>query len=436
LSPEDEEAIRDDTGNWSDEEIPRPLRADTLQAVPAAIRREVRKAHNGLGHPSKTTFLRMTHLANATEAAKRYAKAWECPVCARRVAPRKPQVATGETRPFGFNKTVCVDLKYLETTDRKRLVASSMIDAGTGLHATVFVKTRRTDHVARKLFVTWVAHYGVPDKVICDQGGEFMKHFSDMCESLGIDCKVTGAHAGWQNALIERHGAILEQLWNSTLIEHSGSGGTSMRFFELALAAATNAKNSTLQRYGYTPEQSVYGRALKWPTLLTDGEEVKLAALDADPEGEYTRAVLMRNTARMALLSRDSSAKIKRAVLRRTRPDRPERLLAGMRVYFWSPHPLKGRNRQDPHRWRGPATIVSPDGDSRYFVSWRGRVLLTARDQLRLATGEESAAAAAIGEDALLTKQTVHEDEDKRGIDVSEHQPVPEVPERPEAAGV
>ena len=96
MSPEDDDAIRDDTGNWSDEEIPRPIRADTLQAVPAAVRREVRKAHNGLGHPSKTTFLRMMHLANATEAAKRYAKAWECPICARRAAPRQPQVATGK----------------------------------------------------------------------------------------------------------------------------------------------------------------------------------------------------------------------------------------------------------------------------------------------------------------------------------------------------
>ena len=63
-------------------------------------------------------------------------------------------------------------------------------------------------------------------------------------------------------------------------------------------------------------------------------------------------------------------------------------------------------------------------------------MLLTARDQLRLATAEESAAAATIGEDALLSKQTVHEDEDKRAIDVSEHQPLPEPPERPEAAGV
>ncbi len=53
----------------------------------------------------------MMHLANATEAAKRYAKVWECPVCARRAAPRKPQVATGELRPNGFNQVVCIVLK-------------------------------------------------------------------------------------------------------------------------------------------------------------------------------------------------------------------------------------------------------------------------------------------------------------------------------------
>ncbi len=120
MTPQEEETMRDDTGNWSDEEIPRPVRAAILQDIPANIRREVRKAHNGLGHPSKVTFLKMMHLANATEAAKRFAKAWECPVCARRAAPRKPQVATGELRPNSFNKTVCIDMKYLKTTDRQR----------------------------------------------------------------------------------------------------------------------------------------------------------------------------------------------------------------------------------------------------------------------------------------------------------------------------
>ncbi len=51
--------------------------------------------------------------------------------------------------------------------------------------------------------------------------------------------------------------------------------------------------------------------------MQTDGGEAQLAVKDADPEGEYTRAILMRNTARMALLSRDSSDTMKRAVLKR-----------------------------------------------------------------------------------------------------------------------
>ncbi len=81
--------------------------------------------------------------------------------------------------------------------DGKRFVALSVIAAGTGYHAAVFLTTRRTDHVARTFFVTWVAHNGVPNKVVCDQCGEFMKHFIDMSESYGIDCKVAGAPAGW-----------------------------------------------------------------------------------------------------------------------------------------------------------------------------------------------------------------------------------------------
>jgi len=89
-------------------------------------------------------------------------------------------VAAGEIRPYGFNKVVCIDLKYLKTTDRKRCVALSIIDAGTGMHAATLLKTRRTDHVARKFFITWIAHYGVPEKIICDQGGEFMGTFIDV----------------------------------------------------------------------------------------------------------------------------------------------------------------------------------------------------------------------------------------------------------------
>ena len=74
-----------------------------------------------------------------------------------------------------------------------------------------------------------------------------MNEFFTMCEQLGIDTKVIGSHAAWQNALGERHGAILQAAWDAILQEHSGHGVVnSHRFLELALAAALNAKNKYL----------------------------------------------------------------------------------------------------------------------------------------------------------------------------------------------
>jgi hypothetical protein len=83
--------------------------------------------------------------------------------------------------------------------------------------------------------------------------------------------------------------------------------------------------------------------------LFSDGEGLPLAALDADSDGSFTRANLRRNTARLALLSGDCADEIKRAVFRKTQPERPESLIAGRTVYYGSPHLSKSRNRSDPH---------------------------------------------------------------------------------------
>ena len=97
--------------NWSDNEIPSEQREDLLRKVPKATRQEVRRTHNGLGHPSRTTLLRLMKLGNASPAALAYAREWQCPVCQASARPHKPQEAATRLRPFGFNKTVVMDLK-------------------------------------------------------------------------------------------------------------------------------------------------------------------------------------------------------------------------------------------------------------------------------------------------------------------------------------
>jgi hypothetical protein len=109
----------------------------------------------------------------------------------------------------------------------------------------------------------------------------------------------------------------------------------------------------------------------------------------------------------MALLSPDVSDKIQRETLRKA-PAEVGGLAPGTRVYFWSPHPSKGRQREDALRWRGPATVIARESAGRYHVGCRWRVLLVSNEQIRLATMEEAGAADTVAMDLVISADQKH----------------------------
>ena len=111
-------------------------------------------------------------------------------------------------RPFGFNKVVCIDVKYLKDTTQQHRVALPMVDAGTAYHVAVMLRNGSSEHVSRKVLEKWILHYGAPELFAIDLGGEFVGHFLDLCEEFNIDVEAAGAHAHWQHGLAERHGGI------------------------------------------------------------------------------------------------------------------------------------------------------------------------------------------------------------------------------------
>jgi hypothetical protein len=406
-------------GNWSELEIPEHFRQETLEKVDKETRKMVRKAHRGLGHPERSTLLRMMKLGGATPEAIRYAKVWQCPVCLRMARPPKPLEASTAIRPFGFNETVGLDLKYLKDYEKNKFVALSVVCAGTSFHQAVLVRNRDPKHVSEEFLRMWISHYGCPRMVIADQGGEFSSHFVQMCEDFDLDIKLSGAHAPWQNALAERHGSILEEAYNSVVQTLSTTGREEV---SLALAASVQAKNAVIQRHGITAEMAVFGRPLRWPEAANkDDDEVPYSALGA--QGHVWRATQARTAAKMALISRDANDKLRRVMMRQAGSP-PTIMLPGTRVYFFSPHPTKGRHRADPHRWRGPATIIAQEGQGKYFVGWRSRVLLVARSQLRLASAEEAAAFSEAKDDLKDVYKKMDVGEGKTFVDLTrEEQP-------------
>ena len=104
-----------------------------------------------------------------------------------------------------------------------------------------------------------------------------------------------------------------------------------------------------------------------------DDDEFSLAALDS--YGEAWLSAQIRTAAKIAILQRDAQDKLRRAMLRKA-PKITDEVLPGTTVYFWRPHMYKGRQRRDASRWSGPATVVAKEAKGRYFLSWRGTVLL------------------------------------------------------------
>lgn len=199
MHPDVDEDLNDEQENWSEAEIPKDKRETITRNFPQAVRQAVRRMHRGLGHPSWSTFLKMMKLGGASTKALDDAKSWVCPTCAASAAPHRHLVASTRPRPHGFNTCMAMDLKYLKEADDKNFVASSMLCASIGWHEAVFVKNRKPRHVSNRIFMDWIAHYGVPDEIVVDQGGEFKGYFNDMCEQMGIDTRIVGSGAPWQH---------------------------------------------------------------------------------------------------------------------------------------------------------------------------------------------------------------------------------------------
>ena len=194
--------------------------------------------------------VRMLKLSGSTAEAIRYAKMWKCPTCEARKAPRHPAAGTATTRPYGFNKVVQIDVKYLWDCRQKKYAALSMLCTGTGKHDAHMIKTRRADYIASKVLRKWIMVYGAPECIVHDQGGEFEGAFVSLLEQFSVSSKVTGAHAGWQLGIAERHGGMLGQALQAIVDEHGVEGYRSLKE---ALACACMAKMPRLPEMAIQP---------------------------------------------------------------------------------------------------------------------------------------------------------------------------------------
>ena len=139
--------------------------------ISEVAKQTVIQAHNHDGHPSRQSLLQMMRLAGSHPLAIERAEVYQCPTCIARSAPTETMKTTPTVRPYGFNDTIYIDIKFVhDTSGRAWAALSTIVDAGTILHMACVVKTKQPCYIARKLMRNWITLFGAPCRLIHHKG--------------------------------------------------------------------------------------------------------------------------------------------------------------------------------------------------------------------------------------------------------------------------
>ena len=299
------------------------------------------KLHSQFGHPShdklrefvKTAGVKDGEFFNILEK-----HTLTCEIC-ERYRKKNPRPIVGMSLSKEFNGAVAMDLKFYDKS-----IILHMIDTATRYSAAVIVQNKKKETIVENVIMHWINKFGVPDKILSDNGGEFNNEdMRDMGENLNTTVLTTPAESPWSNGICERHNAVISDMLKKIMKETPGCK------LQVALAWAVNAKNSLQNVYGFSPAQLVFGYNPNLPSTMND----KLPALAGTTMSKEVATHLnAKHEARKAFIECEASEKVRRALRRQVRQSTTKVFEPNDRVYY---------KRLESDYWKGPATVIGKD---------------------------------------------------------------------------
>ena len=172
---------------------------------------------------------------------------------------------------------------------------SHVICHGTRYHQ----GARRQDMTATETFSTlrqfWLKHHDAVEVLIMDQGTECGADFHQhLCQSRGILPVVTDLETQWHNSVVERHGALFKMAFEKACsLEAPPTVAEVNELIDFTFAEL----NRRVGRAGFSPGQRVFGRQLRLPSSLLEGDFIDPYMIAQDATHEMRRSEAMRMAA-------------------------------------------------------------------------------------------------------------------------------------------
>ena len=347
---------------------------------------EIRRLHHNLGHPTPELFEKFMKERGASREILEGIADFQCPTCAEHRKGPSTSRPGRIHRDLDFNDEVGGDGAYWKNAKGKVFHFMHFIDEGT-LYHTGAPGGRSVDEQIRLFEDCWLQWAGPCKLLYLDPAGEYVNDaWATFLQKENIRVSMSAGESHWQLGRCERHGAIIKNMLtrmdNETPIDTEEE-------FRRCLRQVFNAKNSLSRIGGFTPEQALLGKSRSIPgSLMSDEEAGSHAIADCDStEGQlFRRSLLRREQARKSFITADNDSSFRRALLRRSRPDRMI-FEKGDWVLYWRRQ--KGGGRSERGRWHGPSQVVAVENEKIIWVSHCGRLIRASPEQLRPASLRE-----------------------------------------------
>ena len=215
------EVFSDDDEESSDE---------TKVHVSAGLKQAIRRLHENTGHRSPKRLARALAIAGAPSEAVAAAKAHRCDICAEK-APAKSRRPASLPVPKDMGDQVHVDLIEIFDAAENRFYVAHATDFATRFQAAEVLDDKSTKSVINFLTTRWLATFGAPRVLVCDQGREFVSwEMEEWASSVSTLLHHIAVQAPWQNGVAERSGGILKTILNAVIASNSVIGKEDLQF--------------------------------------------------------------------------------------------------------------------------------------------------------------------------------------------------------------
>ena len=384
----DETQPADDQETGDSQEIPDtgPVPSQTMRfrSLPKWEQNQLTLMHRNLGHPSNERLAKALQSTGHRPEVVNAARELRCKVCAQQ-SPPKHQRPGHLKAMMDFNHKVYMDGISWTNHAGKSFHFYHLLDAGTNFHMAIIAPSRLTADAISIISQHWVSWAGAPSNLIVDAATEFNnEEFNGFTQRFNIQCSSISPEAHWQMGKIERHGKFLQEMLDKIDAEQPIG---SYQDLQLALNQSTQAKNMLSVRHGYSPEIIVFGKQSRLPGSILSDESIPshlsaLQELETMSQDDFRQQLQMREMARKAYHVADNSDNLRRAILRRSCPDRGQ-YQQGQWVMIWRTQGIKNPG------WIGPQRVIIQDSNHTVWSTQGGKLYRSAPEHVRRSLPDE-----------------------------------------------